>query len=352
MRHAPAILVDKTGWLKAARKRLIQQVWGGSLPSAAPSLVEPNYAGTSVKTYYNSDVASVTRLTFSLPRGGLGVVHVAYPTAARNGAIACTSAGHNEVPEDQSDGTNMGLMSQAWLRAGCVWIGGSMPFMGHNPSTLAVTADNGLLLNMIASAGHHDFSTYATQVSVDPMRWYVDPMLLAINWAVTGGVSGITRVVADGISGGGFTTDLLAAVEPRINRSYPTCDSLPFDLAKTTFSLGTSSTVYSQYDWESRDSSVAFPSNPAWYGPSYLNGGVEILYALGALESGRRRVQWLRDNDPVFTAVTLHTQLAQRAATVQAWVNGHAEIRIDTTAEIGHTESASMRAAILADALA
>jgi dienelactone hydrolase len=60
---------------------------------------------------------------------------------------------------------------------------------------------------------------------VSSMKFFVEPVILAINYAKT---LGYKRIVMVGLSGGGWTTTVAAAIDPRIDLSIPVAGSLPF----------------------------------------------------------------------------------------------------------------------------
>ena len=62
---------------------------------------------------------------------------------------------------------------------------------------------------------------------VHTMQYFIEPVVLAINYAET---LGYTHFVMLGLSGGGWSTTLAAAIDPRIQLSFPTAGSVPFDL--------------------------------------------------------------------------------------------------------------------------
>ena len=56
------------------------------------------------------------------------------------------------------------------------------------------------------------------------MRFFLEPIILTINYAVD--VLKYETVVLMGLSGGGWSTTIAAAVDPRIQLSMPTAGSI------------------------------------------------------------------------------------------------------------------------------
>lgn len=71
---------------------------------------------------------------------------------------------------------------------------------------------------------HHTwmFDYLGTQGQV--LKYFLDPVVRWVNYAKS---QGNPRVVMAGLSGGGWTTTIAAAIDPRIARSYPVAGSLP-----------------------------------------------------------------------------------------------------------------------------
>ena len=68
---------------------------------------------------------------------------------------------------------------------------------------------------------------------VPVFRFFVEPVIRAVNYATQ--VLGYKRVVMMGLSGGGWTTTLAAALDPRIALSTPVAGSVPCDFAHTSW---------------------------------------------------------------------------------------------------------------------
>ena len=71
------------------------------------------------------------------------------------------------------------------------------------------------------------------------IRFFVEPVVLTINYAI--GVLGYSSVLMMGKSGGGWTTTLAAALDPRIGASFAVAGSLPLRFQPR------------QWDFEQRD---------------------------------------------------------------------------------------------------
>lgn len=70
----------------------------------------------------------------------------------------------------------------------------------------------------------------------NPLRYFADPVIIAVNWAEA--TYSYSRRFMLGISGGGWTTVLVAAIDERIDASYPVAGSWPHYLRERYGSLG------------------------------------------------------------------------------------------------------------------
>jgi hypothetical protein len=138
--------------------------------------------------------------------------------------------------------------------------------------------------------GSHEWFEQFEEQGDEAMRYFLEPVVLAVNYAVN--VLGYKHVVMMGLSGGGWTTTLSAALDPRIELSMPVAGSVP----KFPSSLyphwvpdlpeGASKGVGGGGDFEQSDAR-----------PMYTACGWACLYVLAALEPGRHSLQMLHEHD-------------------------------------------------------
>ena len=143
----------------------------------------------------------------------------------------------------------------------------NMPLRGPN--------NNGSLGTM----SHKWFEQYEA-AGAKTMRFFLNAVHLAINYAET---LGYTRVAMIGLSGGGWTTTVAAALDARIGLSIPVAGSIPF--AMRTRHAGDP-----YHDLGDYEQLVARPM--------YAVCDYKCMYALAALERGRNQVQLLHEGDP------------------------------------------------------
>jgi hypothetical protein len=109
----------------------------------------------------------------------------------------------------------------------------------------------------------------------NPIKLFLEPVVVALNYADLLGIYERYHMV--GLSGGGWTTTLYAALDPRIAHSYPVAGTLPNYLRDGA--LG---------DWGDYEQ-----NDPALYSiADYLD-----LYIMGASGEGRGQLQILNQYD-------------------------------------------------------
>ena len=127
---------------------------------------------------------------------------------------------------------------------------------------------------------HHSFFAQ-WQAAGDPLRtlrYFLEPPALAVNWALARGYDDVHMT---GLSGGGWTTTVYAAIDPRIRVSLPLAGSLPWYLFPD----------HQVGDYEQR----LQPNESVWY---LTKANFTELYVLAALEPARVAVQVLHEDDP------------------------------------------------------
>eukprot|EP01051_Picozoa_sp_SAG22_P010374 SAG22_NODE_932_length_6448_cov_7.053709_2_plen_360_part_00 len=114
------------------------------------------------------------------------------------------------------------------------------------------------------------------------MGYFLEPVHYTINYALN--VLGYRKVHVMGLSSGGWTTTLAAAVDPRIQVSFPIAGSGPLDILGATYT-------------PKRDYEQA-PQPDAPKGQWYLNEcNYTGMYLLAGLEPGRTSLQILHQDD-------------------------------------------------------
>ena len=126
----------------------------------------------------------------------------------------------------------------------------------------------------------HDWFSQWQDKGVPTLRFFLEPAILTINYALR---LGYKQVVFAGKSGGGWTTTLVAALDPRVSLSFPIAGSIPLDFP------------HKSWDYEQRPR----PGDPLWF----LNQcNYTCLYGLATVDAAgaasRASLQILHEDDP------------------------------------------------------
>ncbi len=196
------------------RNRLAGLLWGSRmLPLDALPRVDEGVSDERYKDLVS--LLRIDRLTIEMDFGLRSVCYHFLPKES-NGHLVIYHQGH--------DG-DFFLGKQAiseLLRNGYSVVGMAMPLRGMNKCPVVQLKRFGRL-----KIESHDQMKFLTSDSGHPLRFFLEPVVVVVNYAKTVDVDTINMM---GISGGGWTTVLSAAVDTRIDRSYPVAGSLPIYL--------------------------------------------------------------------------------------------------------------------------
>jgi hypothetical protein len=125
------------------------------------------------------------------------------------------------VPYSATDPTKV---AQCWVNYDTVL--GWLNELGYDAMELNMPLRGPNNNGSLGTQSHSWFEHFEAN-GVRTMRFFVEPVVLAINYAKR---LGYKRIVLVGLSGGGWTTTVAAAIDKRINLSIPVAGSLPFDM--------------------------------------------------------------------------------------------------------------------------
>lgn len=259
-----AITVHSAREVAERRRALIQCVWGAE---GFPERRLPNIVLTNVASPVKQlrDLARVDELRMDMAPGLQGLAYHFIPQKP-NGELVVVHHGHACTLDDDPSPSDVGYGLQrtiaAMLREGYGVLGVFMP--RRRPGDCD---------------GSHE-ALFEIPTTGSAMKFFLEPTALGLNYVQT-------RSRADrlpkyrafhmaGLSGGGWTTTVYAAIDPRIRCSFPVAGTIPLYL-RVGGSVG---------DLEQFQSSF------------YSLAGYPDLYVLGASGRSRKQVQILvrRDN--------------------------------------------------------
>ena len=245
------------------RRSLIKYLWGseGFPTQRLPDAIVTNVP-SPVKQLTN--LARVDEFLMELAPGLQGLAYHFLPQYP-NRELVVVHHGHACTLDDDPSPTDIGYGLQrtinALLREGYGVLGVFMPHMRPGDCT-----------------GHHD-DMFLTNTIGSPIKYFLEPTAISLNHLKTRSRMGpfpkYRAFHMTGLSGGGWTTTLYAAIDPTIRCSIPVAGSIPLYL-RTKGSVG---------DREQYEASF------------YQLAGYPDLYILGAQGRGRRQVQLLVRRD-------------------------------------------------------
>lgn len=245
------------------RRALIEYIWG---PAGFPRQRLPDWVQTNIASPVKAltHLARVDELRFNLAPGLEGLAYHFVPEKP-NRELVVVHHGHACTFDDDPSPAEVGYGLQrtihALLRNGYGVLAVYMPHKRPGDCT-----------------GGHD-AMFELQTTGSPMKFFLESTAFGLNYLKT-------RSRADrfpkyrafhmaGLSGGGWTTTLYAAIDPTIRCSFPVAGTLPLYLR-----VGGSVGDREQYE-------------PTFY----RIAGFPELYVLGAQGRGRRQVQILVRRD-------------------------------------------------------
>jgi hypothetical protein len=258
-----AITIHSPRDVKARRHALLEYIWGAD---GFPSRRLPDIVLTNVPSpvKHLSHLARVDEFRIDMAPGLQGL---AYHFIAQrpNAELVVVHHGHACTFDDDPSPADVGHGFQrtinALLREGYGVLGVFMPHMRPGDCT-----------------GGHD-AMFQMKTAGSPMKYFLEPTAISLNHLKTR--SRATRFPKYrtfhmiGLSGGGWTTTLYAAIDPTIRCNFPVAGTIPLHLRS-----GGSVGDREQYE-------------PACYSIA----GYPDLYVLGAHGRGRKQVQILVRRD-------------------------------------------------------
>lgn len=278
--------------VNSRRITLLNAVWGVSmLPDWMPDAV----TGISDTNYPSAQ--DIKELRVDMDYGLTSRVRY-YSPAVANSKLIIFHQGHR--------GTQEIPLINRLLQEGFHVMQVSMLFSGYNsPNPFFPT--------------HDDLAGLAR-----PMRFFLEPVAIGLNYVLT--TQSFGGVYMMGISGGGWTTIVYTALDPRIKASYPVAGSYPFYLrSQVAGSVG---------DFEQ--------TNPDFY--RYVS--YPELYVMGA--TGRRQLQIYIEFDNCCFGGTFSNTFKDFVTQSVSEVGGSFDIIIDDTF-VGHDISSFALEKILVD---
>lgn len=254
----------------AKRAELVSFIWGpNGLPKEQPANVEKAIHDERYAKLDN--LKQIDRVTVNMEWGLTSTAYHFIPAEA-NGKLIIYHGGHDGdfiVAKD---------LIAFFLKNGFSVIGMSMPLEAPNNNPVVDLENIGKV-----QLSFHDQIKLLKMKSGHPVQLFLTPVAVIVNYAQT---LGHNTIYMTGVSGGGWTTTIYAALDPRITRSYPTAGTLPLHLREDRRRTNSAQRPADWGDYEQTIPELHAIAN-------YLD-----LYILSSVGEHRKQLQILNKYDP------------------------------------------------------
>lgn len=250
----PYYTIPTAADIAIARAAIVSEVWeGAGIPTGAPDSIEVGWNGQNVTGFDSCD-----RLTFNLGYSYVATAWLLRRTTDAADKCIIFHGGHGS-PNDTAHGTSIENLRNAF----------NVPIM-YVPMVFGSPSPGSITINGFTFGTHWGFANAAVQPEGMPLlQLFLDPALRAAKWAR----DTFGAVLFSGLSGGGWTTDLVASLDPGITLAASVAGGLPHNIRNKTDDAG---------DWEQVERGTV---------PVYERLSFAGMYAAGALEVGRTKIQ-------------------------------------------------------------
>jgi hypothetical protein len=286
--------------VQAKRQALIEVLWGRN---GFPFEKQPDSIITAVS---DSDFVAlnnlkrIDKLVIEMELAFNSIVYHFLPQND-NGSAVIYHQGHGGK-------FNIGLSTiRTFLEKGYHVFAMSMPLLGMNRKPVVNTIRYGKLI-----IHSHNQMILLEPKTGHPLKYFMEPVAAVSNYLQ---IHNFQKVIMVGLSGGGWTTTLYAAIDPRIAVSYPVAGTLPHYLRARDF--GGSG---SMGDYEQRAPEIYRTAN-------YLE-----LYIMASFGKGRHQLQILNEFDACcFRGTGYTTYLDSVQERLGQLGSGHFDVFLDSS---------------------
>jgi hypothetical protein len=214
------------------RQQLIDTIWTcGALPASMPRVTEQTVAavGGAIPANLTNLGPSVLQLDFPtlnpMPPngtdGGNGMAYLLTPPEAPRHRVVILGTGHTTSFDQSEDGTGMRNVVQALLTENYSVLLMYMPHFTPSDATGYSTGSHDLMFS--------DGANRDDPVDVTNYRYFLEPSIVAINFLASNAAPGgaFTDIALAGLSGGGWTTMMIAALDVRPRLSISVSGDMP-----------------------------------------------------------------------------------------------------------------------------
>lgn len=287
--------IENASDIATRRKELVNFIWGGGgFPSEKlPGKVEKKIEDDRYAELFKGNLGQIDKIVVNMDYELESVIYHFHPKKSNNKLIVY----HQGHRGDFVLGINT---IKAFLEKGYAVMGVSMPLLGMNNQPVVALERFGRF---------HVTKHEHLKLLENPISFFLEPIAIALNHAKSHKYDQTHMI---GISGGGWTTTLYAAIDPRIQYSYPVAGSLPIYLRSD-----------SKRDWGDYEQTLP---------DLYQIANYPELYIMGSCGEGRRQLQILNKYDSCcFAGIKYRTYENAVRKVVKRSGTGKFEIYLDDT---------------------
>jgi lysophospholipase L1-like esterase len=249
------ITVTSLAAAESKREAIIRFIWGdaGFPRKQRPATIQKNAPSPIAGLQH---MKSVETMTIRMDAGQENTTHHFLPVRG-NGQLFVLQHGHGCTFDDLKAADTYGLAHAVDQMLGAGY-GVLIAYMPHMRPNDCRTLSHGKMFDLPVRAGN-------------ALQFFLEPVAISLNALKPR----YKQIHMAGLSGGGWTVTLYAAIDPAIRTSYPVAGSIPLYLR-----VGGSVGDHEQY-----------------FDAFYRLAGYPDLYVLGAMGPGRKQVQILNRRD-------------------------------------------------------
>lgn len=281
----------------AKRMLLYQYLWPkeGFPFSKMPSSVEKNIVDPRYEDIDN--LKNITKLTIQMDYDVNSIAYL-FSSQQSNNKLVIYHQGHD------GDFYKGKSTIQFFLNQGYSVLALSMPLMGMNNQPVVDVPEFGKI-----KLTSHDHFQFLKNENFSPIKYFIEPVVVSLNYLDN--QFNFDSYYMVGLSGGGWTTILSAAIDDRISQSYSVAGSVPIYLRSNVRDLG---------DYEQIEPDLYHITN-------YLD-----LYVLGAFGDNRKLILIYNKYDSCcFAGEGYKTFESEITNTVNHLGKGKFEVYLDDT---------------------
>ena len=266
-----------------------------TIPNYIPQKIEESFEDTKYKNMSNLD--SIEKITIEMESGVNSIAYFFKANDSNNKLIIYHQGHRGDFFEGKQS-------IEYFLEKNYSVIAFSMPLLGMNSQPIIDHPQFG----KIKIQSHNQFELLENE-NFSPIKFFVEPVIVSINYLEKYHTFDSYHMI--GISGGGWTTTLIAALDDRINETFSVAGSYPIFLRSDPKNFG---------DYEQHHIELYKIAN-------YLD-----LYVLASVGDDRKFIQIFNMHDPCcFGGTAFEEYEDDIIATVKTFDNGYFKVYLDDT---------------------